>query len=136
MKVNQPEASCSSRHSSLEVECGVSKHTDSQDRSPDSNADVVGMHNPDAEERYPADTTSNHDDCSTSATHQYDISKVLQRNRSQGIGERNKRKRWRGRHEKHDFVPLVLSGNRKLELKATTAITSSNISEEQQVLAH
>ncbi|KAD6795890.1 hypothetical protein R6Q59_021765 [Mikania micrantha] len=83
---------------SLEVRCGSSKLADT-----DMNSLVTGdvsIQNPEAEERYPCGSTvSSHEDCSTSAMYQHKASKVLQRNKSRETGERNKRKRWKGRHE-------------------------------------
>lgn len=68
----------------------------------------------DISERYPSEATPNHGaDCSTSGPQQVQNFQVLQRIRSHGIGERNKRKRWRGRQEKIDFIPEVSGSNRQ-----------------------
>ncbi|KAK2967557.1 hypothetical protein RJ640_030428, partial [Escallonia rubra] len=130
---------CVSRNWS-EVDSGTSKHSDGEvsinnshmECSPENNANVLSIQNTDIEERYPSEPSSNYEDCSTSGTHHHEISKVLQRNRSPRTGERNKRKRWRGRHEELDFIPEVLSGNSKQELSATTLLDSIDISKEEQ----
>lgn len=72
----------------------------------------------DIDERYPSETPSSHEDCSTSGTHMPVSLKVQQRNRNHGIGERNKRKRWRGRHEKIEHVTEVISGSGREEVAA------------------
>ncbi|KAK3010392.1 hypothetical protein RJ639_011706, partial [Escallonia herrerae] len=130
---------CVSRNWS-EVDSGTSKHSDGEvsinnshmECSPENNANVLSIQNTDIEERYPSEPSSNYEDCSTSGTHHHEISKVLQRNRSPRTGERNKRKRWRGRHEELDFIPEVLSGNSKQEHSATALLDSIDISKEEQ----
>ncbi|KAK2998496.1 hypothetical protein RJ639_023499 [Escallonia herrerae] len=130
---------CVSRNWS-EVDSGTSKHSDGEvsinnshmECSPENNANVLSIQNTDIEERYPSEPSSNYEDCSTSGTHHHEISKVLQRNRTPRTGERNKRKRWRGRHEELDFIPEVLSGNSKQELSATALLDSIDISKEEQ----
>ncbi|GMP28031.1 hypothetical protein CsSME_00003746 [Camellia sinensis var. sinensis] len=142
LKVNQPEPGyCSSRNCSLEVECATSKHSDGEtsisnahmDGSPEINGDVVSMEGMDTEERYPCETRNNHDDCSTSGTQHSLSSKVLQRNRSHGLGERSKRKRWRGRQEKPSLIPEVLSGSSMQEVITSTSLASTSLLKEQQV---
>lgn len=86
----QENSSCISRNSSAEV-------------SSNSNSDTVNMQDVEIEERYPNDTASNHEDCSTSEIHQSEISKVIQKNRTHLNGERNKRKRWRGRDDEAEY---------------------------------
>ncbi|XP_057500144.1 uncharacterized protein LOC130784328 isoform X1 [Actinidia eriantha] len=140
LKVNQPEhGCCSSINCSLEVECTtsnsdgeISMSNAHMDGSPEINADVLSMQGMDAEERHPCETRNNHEDCSTSGTHQLVSSKVLQRNRNQGLGERSKRKRWRGRQEEFDLNPEVLTGISKQEL-STTAVASTIMLKEQKV---
>ncbi|KAK1422024.1 hypothetical protein QVD17_24864 [Tagetes erecta] len=109
---NQTESeSTVSADFSLEVKCGPSKLADTNMDSP--GAGDVSIQNPETEERYPCGSTvSSHEDCSTSVMYRHKASKVLQRNKSRGIGDRNKRKRWKGRHEVH---------------------VSASVSEEQQV---
>lgn len=143
-KVNQPEPEYgSSRNSDLEFECATSKHSDGEssitnahmDGSPEISTDVVSMQYMDSEERYPFETRNNQEDCSTSDTNQLVISRVLQKNRSLGLRERGKRKRWRGREEKLDVTPEVISGSSNQEL--STATLSSTMSlKEQQVSCH
>nr|KAJ0213206.1 hypothetical protein LSAT_V11C400221090 [Lactuca sativa] len=68
------------------------------------------MDSPGTEERYPCGTMSNnHEDCSTSGIYKHKASKVLQRNKTRGILERNKRKRWKGRQDLQDSFPQVLN---------------------------
>lgn len=82
----------------LEVKSGPSKLADTDMDS--SGTGAVSIQNSDTDERYPCGSTiSNHEDCSTSEMYRQKASKILQRNKSRGIGERNKRKRWKGRHE-------------------------------------
>ncbi|PWA52799.1 CTLH LisH motif-containing protein [Artemisia annua] len=98
--------------------------TVSTDFSLDGSSKLVDtdMDSPDAEERYPCGSTmSSHEDCSTSGVYRHKASKLLQRNHVRGTGERNKRKRWRGRD---DSSPQ--------DLKATKLVNVS-MSEEQQV---
>lgn len=98
--------------------------TVSTDFSLDGSSKLVDtdMDSPDAEERYPCGSTmSSHEDCSTSGVYRHKASKFLQRNHIRGTGERNKRKRWRGRD---DSSPQ--------DLKATKLVNAS-MSEEQQV---
>ncbi|XP_058228430.1 uncharacterized protein LOC131336567 [Rhododendron vialii] len=140
-KVNQPEPEYgSSRNSYLEFECATSKHSDGEssitnahmDGSPEISTDVVSMQCMDSEERYPFETRNNQEDCSTSDTNQLVISRVLQKNRSLGLRERGKRKRWRGREEKLDVTPEVISGSSNQEL-STATLSSTMSSKEQQV---
>lgn len=139
LKVIQPDLVCLSGTSSSEVEGGTRKHDTeilmiNSHMEVSTNTDVMSTQNTDTEERYPCETTSNHEDCSTSGISQPEISNVLQRNRSRGIGERNKRKRWRGRHEDSDFIPEVISGSSKQDLNTTMVTSSPYMSREQQVL--
>ncbi|GJV82813.1 CTLH LisH motif-containing protein [Tanacetum coccineum] len=98
--------------------------TVSADFSLDGSSKLVDtdMDSPDAEERYPCSSTmSSHEDCSTSGAYRHKASKLLQRNHIRGAGERNKRKRWRGRD---DSYPQ--------DFKATKLVNAS-MPEEQQV---
>ncbi|KVH92553.1 hypothetical protein Ccrd_005412, partial [Cynara cardunculus var. scolymus] len=127
---NQTESeSTLSADFSLEVRSGSSKLADTDMDSPGTGA--VSVQNPDAEERYPCGTMSSYDDCSTSGIYRHKASKIMQRNKSRGNTERNKRKRWRGRHEVQDSFPNVLNRGCKQELKAITLV-DANMSEEQQ----
>lgn len=137
-KINQLDPGYSSSKScSLEVDCETNKHSDGEssissahvNNSPENNGDVVGTQGTDVEIRYSSEPTGNHDDCSTSEIHRSENTRVLQRHRSHGTGERSKRKRWRGRYDKHDSVPDV-----QQELTATALATSTNLLEEPQVL--
>lgn len=138
LKVDQPDPGySSSRSCSLEVDCETNKHSDGEssisnahmNNSPEINADVVGTPRTDVEIRYSCEPTGNRDDCSTSETHRPENSRVLQRHRSHGTGERSKRKRWRGRYDKHDYVPDV-----QQELTATTLAIGTNLLGGQQGL--
>lgn len=98
---NQTESeSTLSADFSHEVKSGSNKLADTDMDSPGTG--TVSIQNPDNDERYPCSSTiSSHEDCSTSGIYRHKASKILQRNKSRGIGERNKRKRWKGRHEVH-----------------------------------
>lgn len=139
-KVNQPEPEYgSSRNSSLEVECATSKHSDGEssisnahmDGSPEISTDVVSMQSMDTEERYPCETRNNHEDCSTSDTDQIVISRMLKKNRNHDLRERSKRKRWRGREEKIDVTPEVISGSSNPELSTATLSSTTSLKEHQ-----
>ncbi|KAA8531713.1 hypothetical protein F0562_006570 [Nyssa sinensis] len=131
-KVNHPEPGwCLSRNCSLDVEHGANSNNETSisnvhmDESPEINVDVVTMQVTNTEERYPCETRSNHEDCSTSGTHQPENTRLLQRNRSHGISERSKRKRWRGRHEKLDFSPEVLNPQEGYEKQSIVDVISN-----------
>ncbi|CAI9763297.1 unnamed protein product [Fraxinus pennsylvanica] len=79
---------------------------------------------------YPCDTTNPNEDCSTSGTLQPETVEVVQRNRSHGTGVRNKRKRWRGRHEQKEYSSEILSGSRKHEPSATSLLGNTNLTSE------
>ncbi|XP_044470132.1 uncharacterized protein LOC123199290 isoform X3 [Mangifera indica] len=138
LKVNQPESGCSSRNCSLEVDCSTSKHSDGEasisntnvDASPENNTDVTSMQGTDVELRFAGEPMGSHEDCSTSGSHQPESSKVL-RNRGNGTGERNKRKRWRGRHDDFGYVPDVSHNGCDKQVRGS----SSKMSKEQQELA-
>ncbi|KAG5535652.1 hypothetical protein RHGRI_023419 [Rhododendron griersonianum] len=144
-KVNQPEPEYgSSRNSDLEFECATSKHSDGEssitnahmDGSPEISTDVVSMQYMDSEERYPFEMRNNQEDCSTSDTNQLVISRVLQKNRSLGLRERGKRKRWRGREEKLDVTPEVISGSSNQELSTATLSSTMSLKEQQVSGSH
>ncbi|KAJ6736653.1 RAN-BINDING PROTEIN IN THE MICROTUBULE-ORGANISING CENTRE PROTEIN [Salix viminalis] len=130
LKVGQSEPGCcSSRNYSFEVDNTNNKHSDGENSvsnahmnvSPEDSVDVNSIQGTDVELRYACESTSYHEDCSTSGSHQAGISKVLQRNRNYTIGERSKRKRWRGRQDEEDY---------KQDLNATA--TSTNLSRDKQ----
>ncbi|XP_059640086.1 uncharacterized protein LOC132282429 isoform X2 [Cornus florida] len=133
--LTSPSGNCS-----LDVESGASKNSNSEtsinnarmNSSPEINVDMVSMHGTETEERYPSETTSNHEDCSTSGKNHTENSRVSQRSRIHGIGERSKRKRWRGRHENLDSIPDILSGSSKQDLSTTTLTLSTSASKEHQ----
>lgn len=141
-KVNQPEPGyCSSRNCSLEADSGANKHSDGEtsinnthmDGSPANNADVSSRQGMDVELRYTCEPTRNDEDCSTSGLHQLENTRVLQRYRTHGSGERSKRKRWRGRHDDQGFVygvPFDICS--KQELSTTTLVSSTYFSNEQE----
>ncbi|XP_043713545.1 uncharacterized protein LOC122662056 isoform X1 [Telopea speciosissima] len=92
----------------------------------------------DAELRYTDETTSNHEDCSTSGAHQSKVSRGFQRSRSYATGERSRRKRWRGRVEELEIIsddPSIVSGNKMLFTFAQTASTSG-LEEQQASMNH
>ncbi|KAJ8567241.1 hypothetical protein K7X08_019449 [Anisodus acutangulus] len=98
---DQSESGHLSKNCSTEVGHGNTKLSGSgsatqviMEGSPESNTNFASIRSTDTEERYPSETS--HGDCSTSGTR---FEKVLQKNKSLRVGETNKRKRWRGRHE-------------------------------------
>ncbi|KAK9948881.1 hypothetical protein M0R45_004438 [Rubus argutus] len=116
LKVDQSVAGYSlSRDSSHELDFGASKTSDgevsiSNDHgrgSPEKNSDVASMQGIEVEVRYASDSTSNHEDCSTSGSHQPENLRVPQRSRTNVSAERSKRKRWRGRQDDLEFIPGV-----------------------------
>lgn len=129
LKSALPEPGCLSGVSS-DLECGINKHGSeiSADipqlaSSIEADADMISSQTIDTEERYPYETTSNHEDCSTSGTNQTGMTKVLQGDRGQGIAKRNKRKRWRGRQEDFEITPEVINGSSKQD---STVMAPSN----------
>ncbi|PHU27360.1 hypothetical protein BC332_05692 [Capsicum chinense] len=105
---DQSESGQLSKNCSAEVEQGNNKLSGSDtsatqvimEGSPESNANLASILSTDTEERCPSETS--YGDCSTSGTPQF--GKVLQKNKCLRVGETNKRKRWRGRHENTEFV--------------------------------
>lgn len=82
----------------------------------------------DISERYPSEATTNCEaECSTSGPQRVQNFKVLQRIRNHGIGERNKRKRWRGRQEMIDFMPEVSGSIRKEVAAAIMTFKNSSL---------
>ncbi|GLU20002.1 hypothetical protein SLE2022_362200 [Rubroshorea leprosula] len=143
LKANQAEPVpeyCSSRNSTVEVDCSAIKQSDGEhsasdtksEVSPENTTDVTSHPVSDSEIRYACEPASNIEDCSTSGLPQPGNSSL--KSRAHGIGERNKRKRWRGRHDEFSGTPNVSSrGCSKQESTATSA-TSINISKEQQAM--
>ncbi|KAK4712222.1 hypothetical protein R3W88_006735 [Solanum pinnatisectum] len=82
--------------------------------SPESNTNLASIQSTDTEERYPSETS--YGDCSTSGTPQFE--NVLQKNKCLRVGETNKRKRWRGRHENTEFVSGPTSERSREDLNA------------------
>lgn len=141
IKIDKPESGCcSSRNCSLEMDCSISKNSDGEtsvsntimDGSPENNTDVISIQGADVELRFTGGPTGSNEDCSTSGSHQPESSRVL-RSRSHGSGERNKRKRWRGRQDDFCYNPEIsLGGCNKRELNSSTLIPSTIMSREQQ----
>lgn len=71
----------------------------------------IQLQDTDTEERYPGEVTSGSEDCSTSGTHQSKSFKILPKSRGHVSGERNKRKRWRGRGEELNLLYNVHPGS-------------------------
>ncbi|XAR57809.1 hypothetical protein NMG60_11026078 [Bertholletia excelsa] len=92
------------------------------------NIDVVGVKAADSEERYSCETRNSQEDCCTTGTRLPESSRLLQRSRSHGLGERSKRKRRRARQEKYDVIQEVPSGNSMQELSTTTSLGSESLS--------
>ncbi|KAK7251062.1 hypothetical protein RIF29_33937 [Crotalaria pallida] len=114
VKFNQHDPGyCSSRDCSLDLDCNAGKQSDGEtsvtnvhmDGSPENNADVTSKRGLEVEVRYTSETTSSHEDCSTSGSQQLENPSVLQRSRLPGTGERSKRKRWRGRYDDNGYMP-------------------------------
>lgn len=131
LKSTLPEPGCLSGISS-DLECGTNKHgaeisadVSQLASSIEADGDMISSQTIDTEERYPCETTSNHEDCSTSGTNQTGMSKFLQRDRGQGIAKRNKRKRWRGRQEDFEITPEVINGSSKQD-DSSTIVAPSN----------
>ncbi|KAH9711832.1 Ran-binding protein in the microtubule-organising centre protein [Citrus sinensis] len=143
IKVDKPESGCcSSRNCSLEMDCSISKNSDVEtsvsntimDGSSENNTDVISIQGADVELRFTGGPTGSNEDCSTSGSHQPESSRGL-RSRSHGSGERNKRKRWRGRQDDFCYNPEIsLGGCNKRELNSSTLIPSTIMSREQQGL--
>ncbi|GER30870.1 unnamed protein product [Striga asiatica] len=93
--------------------------------SSQSKMEVLTTQHVDMEVRYPCETTSLKEDCSTSRTHQPEDSKVVLGNRCRVAGERGKRKRWRGRDEDLEFGSEGLSESCKHELCTNVPGTTS-----------
>lgn len=136
----QDPAYCSSRDCSLELDCNAGKHSDGEtsvtnahmDGSPENNTDVTSMQGVDVELRYASEPTNNHEDCSTSGSQQVENLRVLQQSRLHGNGERNKRKRWRGRYDDSNYMPdASLDEHSKQEHSLSTIVSA--ISKEKQV---
>lgn len=132
---------CSSRDCSLELDCNAGKHSDGEtsvtnahiDGSPENNADVTSVQQVDVEVRYASEPTSNHEDCSTSGSQQLEYLRLLQQSRLHGNGERNKRKRWRGRYDDKSYLTDTSFEEHKQEHSISTII--STMSKEKQVSA-
>lgn len=137
VKPNQQD--CSSRDSSLELDCNASKHSDGEtsvtnaqmDGSPENNADVTSMQGIDFEVRCSSELASIHEDCSTSGSQHLEDPSVLNRSRLPGNGERTKRKRWRGRYDDNSYMASAyLEGHNKQEHSISTTV--STLSKEKQ----
>lgn len=90
--------------------------------------DPVNTQNSDMEVRYPCETNSPSEDCSTSRILQAEDNRAVQRNRSPGTGERGKRKRWRGRDENLEVSSEVLTGSCcRDDLGATALLGCTNM---------
>ncbi|KAJ8764381.1 hypothetical protein K2173_006121 [Erythroxylum novogranatense] len=144
LKVNQADTGYCSSNCSVEVDLATSKHSDGEisisnacmHSSSESNVDMNNNQGTDIELRYVCESTSNCEDCSTSESQKPAIPKVLQRNRSYLTRERNKRKRWRGRHDEKDYIPAVyVSRCSKQETNSTTNQTIVPM-EQQHVESH
>ncbi|GKU94719.1 hypothetical protein SLEP1_g8171 [Rubroshorea leprosula] len=140
LKANQVEPGyCSSRNSSFEVDCNEAKQLDVEtfmsnakfDGSPENNTDVTSQQVGDAEVRYACESAIKIEGCSTSESHQPGNSTYL-KNKAHGTGERNKRKRWRGRHDEFGGTPDVSCMGCSKEERSATSTTGINISKERQ----
>ncbi|KAK6128922.1 hypothetical protein DH2020_037326 [Rehmannia glutinosa] len=117
--------------STLSENCSTGSDSDmsvgsAQMEGSQSKTELLSTQNADIEVRYPCETTSFNEDCSTSRTRQPEDGKVVQRNRSRGTGERGKRKRWMERNEDLETVSEVLSERCKHELSATNLLGCTN----------
>ncbi|XP_004232041.3 uncharacterized protein [Solanum lycopersicum] len=122
---DQSESGQLSKNCSTEVGDGNTKLSGSDtsasqvimEGSPES-TNLASIQSTDTEERYPSETS--YGDCSTSGTPQFE--KVLQKNKCLRVGETNKRKRWRGRHENTEFVSGPTSERSREDLNADTTM--------------
>ncbi|XP_075090602.1 uncharacterized protein LOC107764759 isoform X2 [Nicotiana tabacum] len=139
--INNDQSECEhlSKNCSTEVGYGDTKLSGSgtsatqviMEGSPESNTNLVSIQSTDTEERYPSETS--HGDCSTSWNPQFE--KVLQKNKCLRVGETNKRKRWRGRHEKEEFVsgPNNERSREELNSSSSSSVASTIVLKDQQV---
>ncbi|ONH96538.1 hypothetical protein PRUPE_7G135500 [Prunus persica] len=142
LKVDQPGIGfCLSRGSSHEVDSGAGKHSDGEisistndnlGGSPGKNSEVTSMQGVDVELRYAFESTNNHEDCSTSGSHQSDNLRVPQRSKANVTAERSKRKRWRGRQDDICFTTGVSYNETSKELSTTAVVSNMCSSREQQ----
>ncbi|PHU06560.1 hypothetical protein BC332_23049 [Capsicum chinense] len=88
------------------------------EESPESNVNLASIVRTDTEERYPSETS--YGDCSTGGTSHF--GKVLQKNKCLRVGETNKRKRWRGKHENTEFVSGPTSERSREDLNIGTTV--------------
>ncbi|CAI9110153.1 OLC1v1010132C5 [Oldenlandia corymbosa var. corymbosa] len=124
--------SCSSQNNVIEGDCGSIKAPDGElshgnanlNGSNEGQAHFMTTHTKDIVERYPSGTSNCQELCSTSGTYQPCSLKVQQKNRNKGCGERNKRKRWRGRHEEIECITEVISGCNREETEASSVMGS------------
>lgn len=127
------------------MDCSASKVSDGDcsitnahmDGSPEKSTDMTSMQGIDVDLRYACEPTSNNEDCSTSGSHHPENLRVQQRRiNTYAAGERSKRKRWRGRHDDVGYIPSISSDeSSKQELSTTTRVSSTYISQGQQVMA-
>ncbi|KAH6760293.1 Ran-binding protein in the microtubule-organising centre protein [Perilla frutescens var. frutescens] len=102
--------------SSLSENCSIVTDSDTSVSSghmegSQTKMDPVSTQISDMEVRYPCETNSPSEDCSTSRVRQPEDNRAAQRNRSPGTGERGKRKRWRGRDENLEVASEILPGS-------------------------
>ncbi|XP_071710724.1 uncharacterized protein [Rutidosis leptorrhynchoides] len=118
---------------SAEVKSGPGKLADTDMESPGTG--TASIQNPVSEERYTCSSTStissSHEDCSTSGMYRHKASKILQRNKSRGIEESNKRKRWKGRHEVD--VDVNMSDEQQVS-EVSSAVDSSGKDEKYEIM--
>ncbi|KAL6220431.1 hypothetical protein ACLB2K_008187 [Fragaria x ananassa] len=140
LKVDQSVAGYSlSRDSSHEVQYAsknsdgeVSISTDQQCGSPEKNSDVASMEGIEVELRYACESTSNHEDCSTSSSHQPENLRVPQRYRTNISAERSKRKRWTGRQDDLGFTPDVSCNQASKGISSNSPVSDTFSSKEKQ----
>ncbi|KAF7828742.1 uncharacterized protein G2W53_019906 [Senna tora] len=117
----------SGMHSDGET-CVTNAHMDT---SPENKSDVTSMQGIDVEVRYASELTSNHEDCSTSASQQLENPRVLQRGRLHGNGERSKRKQWRGRYDDTNYIPDASLEEHSKQEESISTIVSKMLKEKQ-----
>lgn len=91
------------------------------------NIDSVSTQNTEMEVRYPCETNSLSEDCSTSRVCHPGDNRTLQRNRIPGTGDRGRRKRWRGRDECLEVSFEDFTGSCKDGLGSTTLLGCTNM---------
>ncbi|XP_077251485.1 ran-binding protein in the microtubule-organising centre protein [Tasmannia lanceolata] len=145
-KIGQPDLGYSSSRdcSCLNVSCGTGRHSDGEtsvnnvdtDGPREVNTDSTNIQGTDVELRLSYEVTSNREDCSTSEIHEpKNCCRRLQRSRSHASGQRNRRKRWKGRVETErlqvDRDVSFIERNKSLLFPLSMDTSDTSLEEEQ-----